>query len=133
VLVQQLERLCEMYADKVQSIRGLCSAMSVEEPLVEDYLNWLSEEVTGPPDMFSGMNENFATTAIEGALTLATNSVDLEAVRVATSGGGADVLPAVSGVWKAARAVSKKWWRSFGYDYMLSVICAQQWKVLSYF
>jgi hypothetical protein len=79
------------------------------------------------------MNENFATTAIEGALTLATNSVDLEAVRVATSGGGADVLPAVSGVWKAARAVSKKWWRSFGYDYMLSVICAQQWKVLSYF
>jgi hypothetical protein len=66
VLVQQVERLCEMYADKVQSIGGLCSAMSLEEPSVDDYLNWLSAEVTGLSDMFSGVNENFATVAIEG-------------------------------------------------------------------
>jgi hypothetical protein len=54
--------------------------MLVEEPLVEDYLNWLFEEVTGLPDMFSGVNEKLATAAIEGALALAGNSVDLEAV-----------------------------------------------------
>jgi hypothetical protein len=99
--------------------------MWAEEPSVEHYLNWLSEEVTGLPDMFSGVNENFATAAIEGAPALAGNLVDLEAVRVAASKGGTDVLPAASGVRKAARAVSKKWWRSFGYDYVLSVICAQ--------
>jgi hypothetical protein len=133
VLVQQLERLHKMYADKVQSIGGLCSVMSAEEPSVEDYLNRLSEEVTGLLDMFSGVNENFATAAIEGALALAGNSVDLEGVQVATSEGGTDVLPAVSGMRKAARAVSKKWWRSFSYKYMLSVIHAQQSKVLSYF
>jgi hypothetical protein len=133
VLFQQLERLHEMYTDKVQSIGGLCSAMSAKEPSVEDYLNWLSEEVTGLPDMFSGMNENFATTAIDGALALASNSIDLKAVRVAASEGGADVLSTAPGMRKAAQAVSKKWWRSFNYDYMLSVICAQQSKVLSYF
>jgi hypothetical protein len=76
--------------------------MSVEEPSVEDYLNWLSEEVASLLDMFSGMNENFATTAIEGALALAGNLVDLEVVRVATFESGADVLPAVSEVRKAA-------------------------------
>jgi hypothetical protein len=103
VLIQHLERLHEMYVDKVQSIGGLCSAMSVKEPSVEDYLNWPSEEVTGLPDMFSGVNENFDTTAIEGALALAGNSVDFEAVRVATSEGGADVLLTVSGVRRLLR------------------------------
>jgi hypothetical protein len=89
--------------------------------------------VTGLPDMFSGMNENFATTAIEGALALASNLIDLKVVRVAASEGGADVLSTAPGMRKAAQAVSKKWWLSFNYDYMLSVICAQQSKVLSYF
>jgi hypothetical protein len=34
----------------------LCSTMSVKGPLVKDYLNRLSEEGTGLPDMFSGVN-----------------------------------------------------------------------------
>jgi SMC interacting uncharacterized protein involved in chromosome segregation len=38
-LVQKLEGLREMYADKVPTIGGLCSPMSMEEPSVEDYLN----------------------------------------------------------------------------------------------
>jgi SMC interacting uncharacterized protein involved in chromosome segregation len=38
-LVQKLEGLREMYADKVQAIGGLCSPMSMEEPSVKDYLN----------------------------------------------------------------------------------------------
>jgi hypothetical protein len=65
---------------------------------VEDY--WLSEEMSSLPDMFCGMNENFATAAIEGALVLAGDSVDLEAVWVAASEGIADVMPAGSGVQK---------------------------------
>jgi hypothetical protein len=94
-----------MYAEKVRTIGGLCSPMSVEEPSVEDYVNWLSEEVTGLIDMFCGVNENFATTAIEGALALASDSVDFEVMRVAASQGDTDVLPARSGMRKAARAV----------------------------
>jgi hypothetical protein len=133
MLVEWLERLHEMYADKAQSIGGLCSVMSTEEPSVEDYLNWLSEGMAVLPDMFSGVNENFASVAIEGALALAGSSVDLEVVRVAASKSCMDALPAASSVWKAARAVLKKWWRSFGYDYVLAMIRAQQSKVLSCF
>jgi hypothetical protein len=107
VLGQQLERLHEMYANKVQSIGGLCSSMSVKEPSVEDYLNWLSEEVSGLPDIFNGVNENFATAAIEGALALIGDSVDLEALRVATFEGGADVLPTALGVRKALRLMQR--------------------------
>jgi hypothetical protein len=83
--------------------------------------------------MFCGVNENFATAAIEGALALAGDSIHLGDVRAATSEGGMDVLPAGSSVRKAARAISKKWWCSFGYDYVLSVIHAQQVEVLSCF
>jgi hypothetical protein len=79
-----------MYADEVQIIGGLCSPISMEEPSVEDYLNWLSEEMAGIPDMFCVLNENFAVAAIEGALVLVDDSVDLEAVQVAASEGGMD-------------------------------------------
>jgi hypothetical protein len=89
--------------------------------------------VTGLPSIFCGVNENFATAAIEGALALAGESADFDAVRVAASEGGADVLLDGSGVRKAARAVSNKCWRSFGYDCVLSVIRAQQMEVLSCF
>jgi hypothetical protein len=78
--VRKLWGLREMYADKVRTIGGLCSPMSVEEPSVEGYVNWFSEEVTSLPDMFCGMDENFATAAIEGALTLAGDSVDFDAM-----------------------------------------------------
>jgi hypothetical protein len=65
--------------------------MLVEEPSAEDYLRWLSEEAFGLPDMFSSMNENFAAAAIEGALAMARDSVDLDIVRVAASESGVDV------------------------------------------
>jgi hypothetical protein len=97
-LVRKLEELHEMYADKVQIIGGLHSPISMEKASVKDY--WLSEEMSSLPDMFCGMNENFATAAIEGALVLAGDSVDLEAVWVAASEGIADVMPAGSGVQK---------------------------------
>jgi hypothetical protein len=40
----------------------------------------LSEEISGLPDMFSGVNENFTTAAIEGALAMAGDLVDLDVV-----------------------------------------------------
>jgi hypothetical protein len=38
-LVRKLEGLRETYAEKVWTIGGLCSPMSMEEPSVEDYVN----------------------------------------------------------------------------------------------
>jgi hypothetical protein len=91
-----------MYAERVQSIRGLCLMMPAEAPSVEDYLNWLSKEESGLPIVFSGVNENFATAAIEGALVLAGDSIDLKVVRTAASEASTDILPAASGLQKAA-------------------------------
>jgi hypothetical protein len=90
-----------MYLERVQSIGGLCLMMPAEEPSIKDYLNWLSEEVSGLPDMFGNVNENFATAAIEGALMLASDSIDLEVVWTAASKAGVDILPTASGVRKA--------------------------------
>jgi hypothetical protein len=66
-----------LYPGNIQTIEGLCSQMATEEPSAGDYLRWLSEEVSGLPNMFNGVNENFATAAIEGALAMAGDSVDL--------------------------------------------------------
>jgi hypothetical protein len=54
--------------------------MHAEVPLVEDYLCWLSDEISGLPDMLSGVNENFPTAAIEGALAMAGDSIDHDIV-----------------------------------------------------
>jgi hypothetical protein len=98
VLVRQLERVHDMYAERVQSIRGLCLTMLAGEPSIEDYLNWLFEDVSGLPNMFSGVNENFATAAIEGALSLAGDSVDLEVVQTGASKAGTSCFEEVVAV-----------------------------------
>jgi hypothetical protein len=103
--------------------------MPTEEPSIADCLCWLSDEVFGLPSMFSSVNENFASAAIEGALAMVGDSVDLDAVRNAASEGGADVFPVGPVVQRAARAVSKKWWHSFGYDYVSPIIHAREEKV----
>jgi hypothetical protein len=132
-LVKSLEELHELYADNVQIIDGLCSLMPAEEPSVEDYLCWLPDEISGLPDMFNGVNENFATAAIEGALAMASDSIDLDVVRGMAAEGGAYVLPTESDAWRVAWVVSKKWWCPFSYNYVLSVIRANQEEVLVYF
>jgi hypothetical protein len=132
-LVQKLEELHRLYAGNAQIIGGLCSLMPAEEPSVEDYLRWLSDEISGLPDMFSGVNKNFATAAIEGALAMASDSIDLDVVRGVVAEGGVDVLLAGSDVRRVTRAVSKKWWCPFGYSYVLSIIRAKQEEVLVYF
>jgi hypothetical protein len=110
-----------LYVDNVQIIGGLCSQISIEEAFVEDYLRCHSEEISGLPEMFSGVNENFATAVIEGALTMAGDSVDHDVVRSTAVVSGVDILPARHDIHRAVWAVSKKRWRSFGYDYVLAV------------
>jgi hypothetical protein len=105
--------------------------MTTEEPSATDYLRWLPEEVLGLPEMFSGVNENFATAAIEGALAMAEDSVDLDFVRGVAAKSGVHVLPARPDVRRAARVVLKKWWHSFVYDYVLSAIHAKREEVLT--
>jgi hypothetical protein len=132
-LVQKLEELWRLYADNIQTIGGLCSLMPMEEPSAEYYLRWLSEEVSGLPVMFIGVNENFASAAIEGALAMDGDSVDLDVVPNATAEGSMDVFLVGPNVRRAAQAVLKKWRRSFGYDYVLSIIRTKQEDVLAYF
>jgi hypothetical protein len=105
--------------------------MPAGETSVEGYLSWLSEEITGLPDMFSGVNENFATAAIEGALAMAGDSVDLDVVRGAAAESGAYILPAAQDVQRAAQLVLKKWWHLFGYDYVLAAIRGKHEKLLA--
>jgi hypothetical protein len=114
-------------------IGDLCSPMLVEEPSAEDYLCWLSEEVSSLLDVFNGVNGNFAAAAIEGALAMDGDSIDFDAVRVAASESSIDVLPTGPDVRRAARSISKKWWPSFGYNYVLSIIRAKKAEVLAYF
>jgi hypothetical protein len=40
------------------------------EPSTTDYLCWLSIEIYTLPYMFGGVNGNFVTTAVEGALMM---------------------------------------------------------------
>jgi hypothetical protein len=112
---------------------GLCSQLPTEEPSVEDCLYWLSEEISCIPGVFSGVNENFVTAAIEGPLTMAKDLVDLDVVRGVSIESGVDVLLARHNVRMATHAISKKWWCSFGYDYVLAAIRANHEKVLVYY
>jgi hypothetical protein len=81
--------------------------------------------------MFGGVNENFITAAIEGALIMAGSSVDLDALQDAAAASGVDILPVERDVCRAARMVSKKWWHSFGYNYVLDAIHARLREVVA--
>jgi hypothetical protein len=131
-LVRCVEELRKLYVCNVQTIQGLCSQMPAGEPSTKDYLHWLSVEITGLPDMFSGVNENFATAVIEIALTMVEDFVDLDIVRGTTTKSGADILPTEHDVWRVVWEVSKKWWCYFSYDYVLVAIRAKHEKVLAY-
>jgi hypothetical protein len=92
-LIRDLAELHALYLHNAQAIRGLCSPMPEGEPSAVDYIRWLSTEISGFPDMFGGINENFATAAVEGALTMAGDFVDLEAMRDAVASSCADIWP----------------------------------------
>jgi hypothetical protein len=80
--------------------------------------------------MFGGINDNFITATVEGALVMAGDSVDLDALQSTATESGADVLPVERDVQTTAWAMSKKWWCSFGYNYVLAAIHAAHEKVL---
>jgi hypothetical protein len=131
-LIRDLVELLPLYVPNAQAIGGLCSPMHEGEPSAVDYLQWLSIEISGLPNMFGGINENFATTAVKGALAMAGDPVDLEAMQDATVSSSADILPAGQDVRRVVRAVVKNWWHSFGYNYVLATIHAKHEKVLAY-
>jgi hypothetical protein len=121
-LLRDLAGLQRLYIHNVQVIRGLCSPMPKDDPSAADYIHWLSTEVAGLPEMFVGVNENFFSAAVEGALVMARESDDLDAFQDVAAESRPDILPVDRDVWRAARTVSKKWWCSFGYNYVLAAI-----------
>jgi hypothetical protein len=64
---------------------------------------------------------------------MAGDLVDLYVVRSKAAKGGTVVLPAGTDVRRVVQAASKKWWCSFGYNYVLSIFHAKQREVLAYF
>jgi hypothetical protein len=92
-LVKNLVELQALYVRNTQSIRGLCSPILEGEPSDGDYLHWLSSELNDLAVMFSGVNENFIFPAIESALVIVGDSVDLGALQTAAADIGADILP----------------------------------------
>jgi hypothetical protein len=79
-LIRKLGELHKSDAGNVQTIKGLSSPMPTEEPSAGDYHHWLLDEMCGLPSMFSGVNENFASAAIVGALAMTGDSIDLDIV-----------------------------------------------------
>jgi hypothetical protein len=128
--IRDLAELRSLYVRNTPTIGGLCSPMPEGEPSTADYLRWLSTEISGFPDMFGGVNTNFITSAVEGALIMAGESIDLDALQNVVAASGADLLLVDHDVCKAAYAVSKKWWWCSGYDYVLVAIRAKHEKVL---
>jgi hypothetical protein len=82
-------------------------------------------EVTRIPGVFAVVNENFVSATVEGTLIMA----DLAALQAITADSVADILPVVQDVGKAARVMLKKWWCSFGYNFVLASIQAWFCKV----
>jgi hypothetical protein len=123
-LVRDLAGLQRLYICNVQVIRGLCSPMPEADPSTADYIRWLSMEVADLPEMFVGVNKNFVFAIVEGALVMAGESIDLDAFQDVAAESGLDIFPVDRDVRRVARAVSKKWWRSFGYNYVLAAIHA---------
>jgi hypothetical protein len=108
----------------------VCTPLPEGKHSAADYLHWLSVEVSGLPDMFVGVNKNFVSTAVKGTLMMAEDYVDFDGLQTATADSGTDILPTDCDVRRATWAVSKKWWRSFGYKYVLVAIPTKPNKVL---
>jgi hypothetical protein len=90
-----------LYVCNAHTIGGLCSPMPESEPSAADYLRWLSTEISSLPDMFGSINENFVTAAVEGALVMVGDSIDLDALQSAADESGVDILPAEHNVRRA--------------------------------
>jgi hypothetical protein len=124
-LAKELPGLRKSFVRSIHSMGGLCSLMLEGNLSIAYYIYWFSVEVSGLPEVFADVNENFISAVVKGTLMMAGESIDLGALQDAASISEADILPMDRDVRRAACAVSKKWWRSFGYDYVLGAIHAK--------
>jgi hypothetical protein len=106
-LIEDLAVLRALYECNIQSVGGLCSLISESEPSAMDYNPWLSAEVTGLPDVFAGVNENFISIAVEGTLMMAGDSVHLATLQTLLSTAGRTFCPP-SGMYDESRALCQK-------------------------
>jgi hypothetical protein len=121
-LVRDLAGLRRLYIHNIQVIGGLCSPMSKANPSAADYIRWLYTEVVGLLKMFADVNENFVSAAVEGALVMAGDSVDLDALKDVATESGPDISPLDQDVRRVVREISKKRWCSFNYNYVMTAI-----------
>jgi hypothetical protein len=125
-LIEDLANLREVYKRHIECIGDLCSPVSEGDPSVGDYLRWFAMEDASLPEVFSGVIDNLIIAVIEGVLVMAgDSSVDLTVLQVSTAASGADILPGGREIQKIARAITRSWWRSFGYGATLAAIQAK--------
>jgi hypothetical protein len=86
-LIRDLAGLQKLYTHNIRS-----TPMSEGDPSVVDYIRWLSMEVGGLPEMFASVNKNFISAAVEGALVMDDESVELNTLQDAAAVSGADIL-----------------------------------------
>jgi hypothetical protein len=91
-LVKDLAGLWKLYVRNVQGIGGLCSPVPEVGSLAAYYIRWLSKEVAGLQEMFAGVNKNFISVAVEGALMMTEESIDLDTLQDVATKSGADIL-----------------------------------------
>jgi hypothetical protein len=81
--------------------------------------------VTGLLEVIVDVNKNFVSTAVKGTLMLVAGSVNLAVLQASAADSGANILPVEWDVRRVACAMLKKWWHSFGYNYVLATIQAR--------
>jgi hypothetical protein len=92
-LTSDLMELQKLYIHNIRGIGGLCSLMPEGHPSATDYICWVFKEVADLPKVFAGVNENFISATVEGALLMAGDSIDLDAVVDAAATSSANILP----------------------------------------
>jgi hypothetical protein len=94
-LTKGIVGLHKAYERNIQRLGGICTPSSNATPSVQDYVCWLTSEVGYLPGVFTSVNENFISTAIEGVLKMPdeTGSIDPDALQTSAAESGADVLP----------------------------------------
>jgi hypothetical protein len=100
--------LQELYIRNIRSIGSLCSPMPEGDPSAVDYIHWILVEVGDLPKVFAGVNKIFVFATIEGALVMAGNSVDLDAIQDAVVASGANIFAREEGCMEGCMRGSKK-------------------------
>jgi hypothetical protein len=70
---------------------------------------WFAAEVASLPEVFLGINDNFILAAVDGALMMAGDYVDLSALQASTAASGVDILLGAREIRKTARTIICSW------------------------